>query len=85
LLFLDAGVDLLEFQLDAIQVLARLGDIADAELLGFPLLFEAGELALLLDDFGIEFLTALDRMLVGLFGKLARGECRLQKFAGIAL
>ena len=67
--------------LDGVEPLAGLLHVAQAELFGFPLFAEAGQLLAEFLDFLLNLFAAIEGVLFGFFGELAIGEFELRDAA----
>ena len=81
LIFFDLRGELRNFVLHRIEPFAGLLHVSQAELFGFPLLAQAGQLLAEFLDFFLDFGAAFDGVLFGFFGELAIGQFQLRDAA----
>ena len=80
LLLLDRGVELVELELDLVELLAHLLHVAQAQLFGFPLLAQAGQLAVAARAISSSISAQpLLGVLFGLVGQLPGGQFELRQ------
>ena len=81
LVFFDLRVELADFVLDRVEPFAGLLHVAQAELFGFPLFAEAGQLLAEFLNFLLNFGAAFDGVFFGFLGELAIGQFELRDAA----